>query len=29
MKTIKVRKVGDIRLTARPVAYCYCNCCCC
>jgi hypothetical protein len=29
MKTIKVRKVGDIRLTARPVSYCYCNCCCC
>ena len=29
MKTIKVRKVGDIRLTAPPVSYCYCNCCCC
>jgi hypothetical protein len=29
MKTIKVRKVGAVRLTALPVTYCYCNCCCC
>jgi len=29
MKTIKVRKVGAVRLTAKPVTYCYCNCCCC
>jgi hypothetical protein len=29
MKTIKVRKVGAVRLTALPATYCYCNCCCC
>jgi len=27
MKTIKIRKVGAVRLTA--ISYCYCNCCCC
>ena len=29
MKTIQVRKVGAVRLTAMTVTYCYCNCCCC
>jgi hypothetical protein len=29
MKTITVRKVGSVRVTAQPITYCYCNCCCC